>query len=122
MLNSVVLVGRLTKNPELKTTNSGTSVCSFTIAVDRRFDRDKTDFFNIVTWQKTAEFVSKYFHKGEYIAIQGELQNRTFEKDGQSRQTTEVIANNVSFCGNSTKGEAEENNPISIEVDEELPF
>ena len=120
MLNICTIQGRLTKAPELKTTNSGKPVCSFSVAVDRRFDRDKTDFFTIVAWNKTAEFVSNYFHKGEMILVSGELQTRTYEKDGRNVTVTEIIANTVDFCGgkNETKGES---NPVSVEVDE-MPF
>ena len=119
MLNSVILMGRLTKSPELKKTPSDISVCSFTIAVERRFDKEKTDFINIVTWRQTAEFVAKYFTKGQMIAVMGEIQNREYEKDGQKRTITEVVASQVSFCGDKTESKAESK---SIDVDEELPF
>lgn len=121
MINCVTLMGRLTKAPELKTTGSGISVCSFTIAVDRNYTRPgedrQTDFLTIVAWRKTAEFVCQYFGKGDMIALTGEIQTREYEKDGQRKTVTEIIANNVSFCGNKT-----ENKTPSIEVDEELPF
>ncbi len=102
MLNVVVLTGRLTADPELKTTTNGTSVCSFSIAVDRRYrsgeDR-QTDFINIVAWRTSAEFVSKYFKKGQMIAIEGSIQTRRYQdKEGNNRTAFEVVANNVQFA------------------------
>lgn len=104
MLNSIVIMGRLTSTPELKTTNSGVSVTSFTVAVDRRFQKHgeekQTDFLNVVAWRQAADFVCKYFNKGDMIAVQGELQTRRYEdKDGNKRTATEIVAENVSFCG-----------------------
>lgn len=104
MLNSIVIMGRLTSTPELKTTNSGLSVTSFTVAVDRRFQKQgeekQTDFLTVVAWRQAADFVCKYFNKGDMIAVQGELQTRRYEdKDGNKRTATEIIADNVSFCG-----------------------
>lgn len=119
MLNSVILMGRLTKSPELKKTPSDISVCSFTIAVERRFDKEKTDFINVVTWRQTAEFVAKYFTKGQMIAVMGEIQNREYEKDGQKRTITEVVASQVSFCGDKAESKTEKTENIEFE---ELPF
>jgi single-strand DNA-binding protein len=102
MLNVVVLTGRLTADPELKTTNNGTSVCSFTIAVERRYkqgEERQADFINIVTWRSSAEFVSKYFKKGQMIAVEGAIQTRRYQdKDGNNRTAFEVLANNVQFA------------------------
>lgn len=102
MLNVVVLTGRLTTDPELKTTNSGLSVCSFSIAVDRRYksgEERQADFINIVAWRSSAEFVSKYFKKGQAIAIEGSIQTRKYQdKDGNNRTAFEVVANNVQFA------------------------
>ena len=102
MLNVVVLTGRLTADPELKTTTNGTSVCSFSIAVDRRYkagEERQADFINIVTWRSSAEFVSKYFKKGQIIAIEGSIQTRRYQdKDGNNRTAFEVVANNVQFA------------------------
>lgn len=109
MLNCVVLMGRLTADPELRTTASGISVARFSIAVDRGYTRPgeekQTDFINIVAWRQTAEFVSKYFRKGSMIAVQGELRmNRYQDKaTGQNRTTYEVMANNVSFTGSKAE-------------------
>lgn len=102
-LNSVTLMGRLTTDPELKQTTSGTSVTSFCIAVDRKYQAQgqekKTDFIDIVAWRNTAEFVYKYFRKGSLIGIEGEIQTRTYtDQEGKNRKITEILANNVSFC------------------------
>ena len=104
MFNRAILIGRLTADPELKQTQSGISVCSFSIAVDRRFSgRDserKTDFINIITWRQQAEFGSKYFSKGRLIGIDGSIQTRNYEdKNGNYRSSTEIVTDNVFFTG-----------------------
>ena len=138
MINCAVIMGRLTAEPELKTTTSGTSVTSFTVAVDRSYVRPgeerQTDFINVVAWRQTAEFVERYFSKGSMIAIQGSIQTRNYEdKNGQKRTAVEIIADNVSFCGpkndtlppetNTTPVEKPTTN-VSIMPDEDdgLPF
>ena len=101
MFNLVVLTGRLTADPELKTTQSGISVTSFSIAVDRRYragEEKQTDFINIVAWRQQAEFVAKYFKKGNMIGIEGSIQTRKYtDKNGNNRTAFEVVANNVQF-------------------------
>ena len=102
MLNKVVLMGRLTKEPELKYTPSGTAVASFTLAVDRRFQKNgeerQTDFLSIVAWGNTAEFVAKYFTKGQLIALCGRIETRNWEdNDGAKHYVTEVVADEVYF-------------------------
>ena len=104
MLNRVILMGRLVADPELKTTASGVSVTSFRIAVDRSYvksgEERKADFIDIVCWIQTAEFVCRYFSKGSLIAVEGQLQSRTYQaKDGTNRYVVEVVADNVSFTG-----------------------
>ncbi len=104
MLNRVILMGRLVAAPELKTTASGVSVTSFRIAVDRSYvksgEERKADFIDIVCWRQTAEFVCRYFGKGSLIAVEGQLQSRTYQaKDGSNRYVVEVVADNVSFTG-----------------------
>lgn len=104
MLNRVILMGRITQNLELKTTASGISVTSFSIAVDRNYvkqgEERQTDFINIVCWRKQAEFVCRYFEKGSMIALEGQIQTRTYQaKDGSNRYVTEVVADSVSFTG-----------------------
>jgi single-strand DNA-binding protein len=101
--NKVILIGNMTADPELKQTTSGTSVCSFSIAVNRRYSKSEqsqqtVDFINIVTWRQQAEFVSRYFKKGNPILVCGQLQTRNWnDNQGQKRYTTEVIADEVSF-------------------------
>ena len=101
MFNLAVLSGRLTADPELKTTPNGVSVCPFTIAVERKFkqgEERQADFINIVAWRGTAEFVSKYFTKGSMIGIEGAIQTRKYQdKEGNNRTAFEIIANNVQF-------------------------
>ncbi len=97
-------MGRLVSDPELKTTPSGVSVTTFRIAVDRNYvksgEERKADFFDIVCWRQTAEFVCRYFGKGSLIAVEGQLQSRTYQaKDGSNRYVVEVVADNVSFTG-----------------------
>lgn len=100
MINNVVIMGRLTKDVEEKKTNSGKSVCSFCVALDDRFDKEKTHFVDVIAWNKTAEFVCKYFHKGSMIAVQGRLTTRTWEdKNGTKHKAVEIVADEVSFCG-----------------------
>ncbi|MCI6496644.1 MAG: single-stranded DNA-binding protein [Anaeromassilibacillus sp.] len=107
MLNRVILMGRLVADPELKTTQSGISVTSFRIAVERSYtkagEERQTDFINIVCWRNTAEFVCKYFPKGSLIALEGQLQTRSYQdKDGTTRYVVEVLADKVSFTGEKT--------------------
>ena len=103
MLNRIIIMGRLTKDPELRTTQSGTSVTSFTLAVDRDFkDKDSveksTDFIDVVAWRGTAEFVCKYFAKGRMAVAEGRLQIREWkDKDGNNRRTAEIQADRVYF-------------------------
>ncbi len=108
MLNVVALNGRLVADPELKTTQTGLSVCSFRIAVDRSYSKGQerqADFIDIVTWRQTAEFASKYFRKGQLIAVQGSLQTRTWQdKDGNKRYSVEVVADQVHFAERKQDG------------------
>ena len=134
-LNHIVCMGRLTKDPELKTTQSGVSVVNFTIAVDRDFkngDEKVADFIDCVAWRGTAEFVSKYFSKGRMAVVSGSLQSRKWEdKDGNKRTSWEIQAQNVYFADSkrdgdgagSTAGASTE--PTFTEMDEseeQLPF
>lgn len=97
-MNSVILMGRLTADPELKQTNSGKSVTSFTVAVDRQGKEKATDWINCVAWEKTAELICKYFQKGKPIIVQGSLQTRTYEdKSGGKQKVTEVLVRNIDF-------------------------
>ena len=111
MLNQIVLMGRLTRDPELRRTGSGVAVASFTLAVDRDFAAQgaekETDFVDIVAWRNTAEFVSKYFTKGRMAVVTGRLQIRNWQdKEGNKRRSAEVVADNVYF-GDSKRDNAE---------------
>lgn len=108
MINRVVLAGRPTRGPELKNTNSGTSVCAFTLAVDRNFKNQsgerEADFINCIAWKKTAEIMSRYVKKGSVIGVDGRIQTRSYEnRDGQRVHVTEVIVENFSFLGGTDK-------------------
>lgn len=103
MLNNVVLMGRLVADPELRHTPNNVAVTSFTLAVNRSYVKSgserQTDFIDIVAWRSTAEFVSKYFHKGQLVAVQGSIQTRTYQdKEGNKRKAFEIVADNVYFA------------------------
>lgn len=137
MLNNVVLMGRLTATPELKQTNSGTEVTSFTLAIDRPYTKQgeekQTDFINCTAWRGTAKFIASYFTKGQMIAVIGSIQTRNYEdKNGNKRIATEVVVSNATFCG--SKNENSNNNVSSSPAvpdinadfeplpDDDLPF
>ena len=108
MINMVALMGILTFEPELKTTPAGVSVIRFQVACDRNFQRAgqerQADFIDCVAWRQTAEFISRYFHKGSMIAVEGTLQTSNYtDKNGNQRKQVEVLANNVSFCGSKNE-------------------
>ena len=111
MLNKIILMGRLTRDPELRRTGSGTAVTSFSLAVDRDFKSQsgekETDFIDIVTWRSTAEFVSKYFTKGRMAVVEGRQIRDWTDKDGGKRRSAEVVADNVYF-GDSKRDSAGE--------------
>ena len=140
MLNTIILMGRLTRDPELRRTQSGTSVASFSLAVERDFKSQsgekETDFIDIVAWRNTADFVSKYFTKGRMAIVEGRLQIRDWtDKDGGKRRSAEVIADNVYFGDSKRDGDAggyhTAGRPVDVsandfaeigEEDGELPF
>ena len=110
MLNHITIIGRLTRDPELRRTGSGIAVTSFTVAVDRDFKAEngekETDFIDCVAWRNTGEFVSKYFSKGRMAVVSGRLQIRGWtDKDGNKRRTAEVVADNVYFGDSKRDGE-----------------
>lgn len=118
MINSVVLMGRLTYDPELRSTPSGVSVIRFQIACDRRFqgsdEERKADFIDVTAWRQTAEFISRYFHKGSMIAVEGSIQTENFtDKDGNKRKSVQVVANNVSFCGSKAESDTTSDTPFN---------
>ena len=109
MFNRIILMGRLTKDPELKTTQSGVTMCRFSIAVDRAYSKGQekqTDFFDITAWRQTADFVSKYFSKGKCILIEGKLQNNNYtDQNGVKQYRNAIIADSVAFCGDKSGGQ-----------------
>ena len=126
-MNKVILIGRLTKNPEIRYTQTNNKqVANFTLAVNRRFT-EGTDFINIVAWNRTSEFVSKYFNKGQQVAVVGNIQTRTYDdKDGKKVYVTEVIAEEVYFADskkdtNQTQGQVVQEDIYSLDEDD-LPF
>lgn len=131
MMNNVVLMGRLVADPEIRTTSTGKSVANFRIAVDRPYSKSgdkQADFITIVAWEKTADFISRYFSKGSMIAIQGSIQTRSYEdSSGSKRTATEVLAREVSFCGDKKDASSA---PTSMSApdfeeigdDEDLPY
>lgn len=131
-MNKVFEIGRLTADPELKTTGSGIAVTSFTIAVDRYYSKDKektTDFLDCVAWRNTAEFICKYFSKGDPIVIEGSLQSRSWEdQNGKKRKAVEIVADNVEFCPRSKNNDntmpaaVPATDDFTEVIDEDLPF
>lgn len=108
MINNVVLMGRLVATPELRSTGTGVSVASFTIAVERAFakagEQRQADFIDCVAWRQTAEFITRYFQKGSMIAVTGNIQTRNYEdKNGNKRKAVEVVVDNASFCGSKAE-------------------
>ena len=134
MLNKIILMGRLTRDPELRKTGNGTAVTSFTLAVDRDYKPQdgerETDFIDVVAWRGTAEFVFKYFSKGRMAVVEGRLQVRDWtDKDGNKRRSTEVIADSVYFGDSNKVSESDKPAEPSGEIRElpdeekgELPF
>lgn len=127
MLNKVFIMGRLTKNPELRRTNSGTAVTSFTLAVDRDFknaDGTKdTDFIDVVAWRGTAEFTAKYFTRGRMAVVEGKIQIRDWQdKDGNKRRNAEVIADNLYFgdshSDNASGGHQAAKAPVNVDAED----
>ena len=129
-LNKIIIMGRMTADPELKTTQTGTPVVSFTLAVDRNFKDKQTgeravDFIPCNAWRQTAEFVCRYFNKGRMAVVEGSLQMRKWtDKDGNKRTSAEVVAENVYFGDTKTDGITPPEKPVFEEVtdDVELPF
>ena len=125
MINKVILMGRLTKDPELRYTNNKTPVCSFTIAVNNGYgEKQQTDFINCVAWNKTAEFVTKYFAKGKMIVIaDGRISTRSWEtQDGKRAYATEVVANEVSFGETKSSQQTATQQPMQDDDDDFTPL
>lgn len=107
-MNKIIVSGRITKEPDVRYSQGGMAVANFSIAVNRKFKRDgepDADFFNCVSFGKTAEFIEKYFHKGSAILITGHLQNDEYEKDGQKVRITKIYVDEVDFMGESKNGQ-----------------
>ena len=133
-MNSVQLIGRLTRDPEVRYTDGGVSIARFSLAVERRFKQENgadADFINVVSFGKTAEFIEKYFRKGMKVALNGRIQTGSYtDKDGKKVYTTDVIAENVEFCESkqSNAQEAKDSNVnndflnVPEEINEDLPF
>ena len=135
-MNKVVLLGRLTKDVELKQTPNGVSVVNFTVAVNRRFAKEgqqNADFINCIAWRNTAEFIAKYFGKGSSIAVVGNIQTGSYEKDGQKVYTTDVNVDEAYFVGSKASNESGASEGVGnaqqdfsgfapITPDDDLPF
>lgn len=122
MLNVTVLMGRLTSDLELRHTSSDIAVTSFTIAVDRSYQKAgadrQVDFIDIVAWRNTAEFACKYFHKGQLIAVQGSIQTRSYtDKDGNKRKAFEIVADNVHFAESKKDGDGSRSHAANHQPD-----
>ena len=128
MINKAILMGRLTRDPELRHTGSGTPVCSFSIAINSGSGENQTtDYINCVAWNKTAEFVNKYFSKGRMIIIVGKIQTRSWDgQDGKKNYVTEVIANEVSFGDSKKETDTASTDPSEafedIDTPNDMPF
>ena len=126
MLNKVILMGRLTADPELRQTTSGISSCRFSIAVDRNYksknsSEKQTDFINVQAWRQTAEFINKYFSKGKMIVIEGELQNNNYESNGVKHYSFIVNANTVLFGGDKKDDNVQQSNMVNTQQVNNVP-
>ena len=130
-MNKVIIKGRLTATPELKSTTNDIYVTDFSVAVNRRFNKEVTDFINCQAWRSTAEFITKYFEKGQEILVVGELHNDKWEKDGETRYTSRVSVDEVYFCGSKAENKSQKDidtstdeftKGIPVEDDNDLPF
>lgn len=127
-MNHVIIAGRVAKDPQHKTTSSGTSVCNFTVAVDRKYKdaqgQRTTDFFTVVAWRGAAEFAARYLYKGQRVAVSGSLETRSYTaQDGSTRYVTEIIAEQIEPQEWRQDGQQPQAAPVMQEVeDDELPF
>ena len=125
-MNRVILMGRLTADPELRQTPQGTAVTRFTIAVDRRFRKEggqQADFITCVAWRQTAEFICRFFQKGRMIAVEGQLQSRSWDsQDGKRQYATEVIIDNAFFTGEKAHQEARDDEFAYLPMSDDTPF
>lgn len=122
MLNRVVLIGRLTKDVDIRNTPNGKAVATFTLAVDRKYKKDEADFIPVVVWGKSAENCAEYIGKGSMVAVDGRIQTRNYEKDGRKVYITEVIADDVRFLDKKrTSPDQEYGTPVTDD-DDSIPF
>ncbi len=129
-MNVCTFIGRLGRDPDMRYTPSGKAVVSFSLGVNRDGKKDETDWINFVAWEKTAEVIAKYCHKGDLIGVTGSLQQRSWEKDGQKHTVHEVRVNRIDFCGGGKKNDGGASAPVAdedgfvpiSEEDGELPF
>lgn len=126
-MNVCTFIGRLGRDPDMRYTTNGKAVVSFSLGVNRDGKKDETDWINFVAWEKTAEVIAKYCHKGDLLGVTGNLMQRSYEKDGQKHTVHEVRVNRIDFCGGKKNGggaaaaDSDGFAPIS-EEDGELPF
>ena len=126
-MNICTFIGRLGRDPDMRYTTNGKAVVSFSLGVNRDGKKDETDWINFVAWEKTAEVIAKYCHKGDLLGVTGSLMQRSYEKDGQKHTVHEVRVNRIDFCGGGKKSAsaaaADEDGFVPIsEEDGELPF
>ena len=125
-MNKAILLGRLTKDPEIKYTQSGKAVASFTLAVDRRKSASgekQADFISCVAWEKTAETIGNYCSRGQQIAVEGRIQSRSYDaQDGSKRYVTEVVVQSMEFCGKKSDNGGHAAESAASDYDEEIPF
>lgn len=119
-MNKIIIKGRLTADPELRKTQNDKDFTFFSVAVNRRFNKEETDFINCCAFGKTAEFIVKYFSKGQEMLLTGELHIDTYEKDGQKRSTAKVVIDEVEFCGSKAENKKSENVTDTVEEFEEI--
>lgn len=125
-MNKLIMMGRLTKDPEIRYNNEGKAIARFSLAVDRNYKDAPTDFFNMVSFDKTAQFIENYIHKGSKILVEGKLQNNNYEKDGKKVYANQIIADRIEFCESKNANNTQTDdgfNQVSEEYsDEMLPF
>ena len=123
-MNQVLLIGRLTKDPELKYSQSGKAFCRFSIAVTKEFNRNETDFFDCVAWNKTAEIIAEYMRKGKKIAIQGRLETGSYEKEGRNIKTYSIIVDKFEFVDSAGGQGQQQSSSYNDEImdDDDFPF
>lgn len=124
MVNTVIVMGRLTSDPELKQTPSGVPVMGFTVAVQRRYKKGEereADFIDCVAWRQTAEFISRYFRKGQMILVEGQIQTRSFAYNGQKRKAVEVLVSQVSFGESRPSGEGDTSQEWEEDASSRIP-